>query len=174
MTTLHICLTGAESTGKTTAGQAVAAATGAAYLAEYGREHAMRRGTDFPLPVLRTIAAIHAERRRRLLAARPAVLIEDTDVVTTAAWAVMLHGRRDRALSAMVSPARHHLLFLPTTPWQADGTRAFGGDARARFHAAIVAELAMRRITPILIDGPLAHRPARLRAVLDRLATAAP
>jgi nicotinamide riboside kinase len=174
MTTLHICLTGAESTGKTTAGQAVAAATGAAYLAEYGREHAMRWGTDFPLPVLRTIAAIHAQRRRRLLAARPAVLIEDTDVVTTAAWAVMLHGRRDPALSAMPSPARHHLLFLPTTRWQADGTRAFGGKARDRFHAAILAELAARAITPILIDGPASARPAAVRTVLDRLAAGAP
>jgi nicotinamide riboside kinase len=172
--TLHICLTGAESTGKTTAGRAAARAGGAAFLPEYGREHAELWGTQFPAPVLHIIARIHAERRRRLLAARPAVLIEDTDVVTTAAWAVMLHGQRDRTLSAMPSPARHHLLFLPDVPWRDDGTRAFSGAARRRFHDAILAELALRRITPIIIEGPLAKRPATLRAVLDRLAAAAP
>lgn len=155
---IRICLTGVESTGKTWASVPLAQRFGGVVLPEFGREWAETVGNDYGTPQLRAIAAIHAARRARLIAAGPRVIIEDTDVVMTQAWHVMLHGHRDPVLAAMPADADAYLLFSPDVPWLADGTRAFGGSERARFHAVVQAELAARGITPILINGPWRQR----------------
>ena len=103
---LHVCFTGVESTGKTRLAERLSRRLGGVLMPEYGREYAETTGTDFTPDVLRTIARIHAERRHRLQTARPHLLIEETDVVMTAAWFRMLHGHRDPVLSAMPAVAR--------------------------------------------------------------------
>jgi len=155
---LHICLTGVESTGKTMLAEQLCASLGGLLMREYGREYAETIGTDFTPAALRSIAATHAQRRAALLATGPALLIEDTDIVTTAAWFRMLHGHRDPELSATPTAADLHLLFAPDTPWVADGTRQFVGTYRDRFHAIISDELAQRGIAPALISGNWAQR----------------
>lgn len=171
--TLHICLLGVESTGKTTLGERVARRLNATFLPEYGREHAETIGTDFTPEALRDIARIHEQRRTRLLAANPALLIEDTDVVMTSAWYTMLHGGRDPVLSAMPAGADLYLLFAPDTPWVADGTRQFVGRDRLAFGRIIMAEITARGLTPIIISGDWdQRREALLAAITARLDTA--
>jgi NadR type nicotinamide-nucleotide adenylyltransferase len=173
--TLHVCLLGVESTGKTTLGRRVARQLGGRFLREYGREYAETIGTEFSAVALRTIARIHTARRQRLLATRPRLLIEDTDVVMTAAWFRMLNGRADPVLSAMPATADVYLLFAPDTPWVDDGTRRFVGPERAAFARAIDAELAARGITPVLIGGDWPKREAALVAAISaRLDSAGP
>ncbi len=162
----HICFTGVESTGKTSLAQQLAIDHGAALMPEYGRNYAETIGTDFTPDALRHIAAEHARRRAALLASGPALLIEDTDIVTTAAWFRMLHGTRDPWLSAQPSPAQLHLLFAPDTPWVADGTRQFTGAERERFHRVIVDELHQRGCAIRVIAGSWADRRAGAEAVL--------
>jgi NadR type nicotinamide-nucleotide adenylyltransferase len=162
----HICFTGVESTGKTRLAERLARRFGAVLMPEYGREYAETIGTDFTPDALRTIAGIHAERRLRLLATQPRLLIEDTDVVMTAAWFRMLHGHRDPALSAMAAGADLYLLFAPDTPWVADGTRQFVGRDRLAFQAAIEDELAARNIEPVLIMGNWQQREAQATAAI--------
>jgi len=163
---LHVCFTGVESTGKTRLAERLSRRLSGVLMPEYGREYAETTGTDFTPDVLRTIARIHAERRHRLLASRPRLLIEDTDVVMTAAWFRMLHGHRDPALSAMPAGADVYLLFAPDTPWVADGTRQFVGRDRLMFQAAIEDEMAARNIEPVLIMGNWQHREAQATAAL--------
>jgi NadR type nicotinamide-nucleotide adenylyltransferase len=165
--TLHICLLGVESTGKTTLGQKVARRLGGHFLPEYGREFAETIGTEFSAFALRSIARIHEQRRRRLLATQPRLLVEDTDVVMTAAWFRMLNGHADPVLSAMPAPADVHLLFAPDTPWVDDGTRRFVGPDREAFARAIDAELAARGIVPVLIGGNWPEREAALAAAIS-------
>ena len=98
--------------------------------------------------------------------ARPHLLIEDTDVVMTAAWFRMLHGHRDPVLSAMPAVAELYLLFAPDTPWVADGTRQFVGRDRLMFQAAIEDEMAARNIEPVLIMGNWLQREAQANAAL--------
>jgi nicotinamide riboside kinase len=168
--TLHICLLGVESTGKTMLGERAARRLGGAFLPEYGREHAETIGTDFTAEALRTIARIHEQRRARLLAAKPALLIEDTDVVMTSAWFTMLHGGRDPVLSAMAAAADLYLLFAPDTPWVADGTRQFVGRDRLAFARIIVGEITARGLSPIIISGDWETRRAALHdAITTRL-----
>lgn len=166
--TVHVCFTGVESTGKTRLAERLARRLDAVLMPEYGREHAETIGTDFNPDVLRSIARIHAERRDRLLATRPPILIEDTDVVMTAAWFRMLHGHRDPYLSSLPAPADLHLLFAPDTPWVADGTRQFVGRDRLAFQAVIEDELALRHIEPVLIMGSWQQREAQVLAAITR------
>lgn len=175
---LHVCFLGVESTGKSTLAQQLAQQFGAVILPEYGREYAETIGTDFTPDALRIIARIHAARLGRLRAACPQLLIEDTDVVITAAWFRMLHGRRDPALSAMPARADLHLLFAPDTPWVADGTRQFTGADRLKFHVIIENELAVRGIGAVMIGGNWQQRRARTAAAithrLDKAAASTP
>lgn len=174
MSTVHICFAGVESTGKTRLAERLAGRLGAVLMPEYGREYAETIGTDFTPETLRLIARIHAERRERLLAARPRLLIEDTDVVMTAAWFRMLHGRRDPELSAMSGAAQQYLLFAPDTPWVADGTRQFVGRDRLRFQTAIEDELAARNIEAVLIMGNWQQRQAQVQAAITQLLDSRP
>lgn len=163
---LHICFTGVESTGKTMLARQLCDTLGGVLMPEYGRDYAETIGTDFTPAALRCIAVTHARQRAALLMAQPALLIEDTDIVTTAAWFRMLHGHRDPELSAMPAVADLHLLFAPDTPWVADGTRQFTGPERQRFHAIISDELMQRGIAPMPISGNWAQRRATAQAAI--------
>ncbi|WP_156257237.1 AAA family ATPase [Sandarakinorhabdus oryzae] len=165
---VHVCFAGVESTGKTRLAERLARRMGAALMPEYGREYAETIGTDFTAEALRSIARTHEQRRQVLLATRPRLLIEDTDVVMTAAWFRMLHGRRDPELSAMAANADLYLLFAPDTPWVADGTRQFVGRDRLQFQAIIEDELASRDIEPVLIMGSWQQRERQATAAITR------
>lgn len=154
----RVCLTGVESTGKSTLAPILAAHFGGVVLPEYDREWAEARGTDFTREALREIARGHLQARAALEAGNPALIIEDTDIVMTSAWSHMLHGSRDPILSAIPANADRYLLFAPDTPWIDDGTRQFGGAARAKFHSLIVSEFATRKIVPLPIAGDWAQR----------------
>jgi NadR type nicotinamide-nucleotide adenylyltransferase len=156
--TYRICLTGVESTGKSTLAPKLAARFDGVVMPEYGRSWAETLGTDFTRQALRDIAIGHLAARAELEAEKPALIIEDTDIIMTSAWSRMLHGRRDPVLTAIPASADLYLLFAPDTPWIDDGTRQFGGERRARFHAIIVQEFALRQITPVIIGGDWASR----------------
>ncbi|GGE04201.1 hypothetical protein GCM10011529_08210 [Polymorphobacter glacialis] len=167
---IRICLTGVESTGKSTLSWELAKHFGAGgagagdsqrvavVMTELGRSWAELHGTDFNIAALREIAAGHIVARDELIATGPDLLIEDTDIVMTSAWAQMLHGTRDPLLTAVPATANLYLLFAPDTPWIDDGTRMFAGPKRARFHAIVADELALRGIRPVNISGPWQQR----------------
>jgi len=167
---LHVCFLGVESTGKSTLAAQLAQALDAVVLPEYGREYAETIGTDFTAHALRHIAREHAARLAALRKARPPLLIEDTDVVMTAAWFRMLHGHRDPEISAIPALADLHLLFAPDTPWVDDGTRQFVGQDRLTFQNMIKDELAARGLDAVLIAGDWQQRrTAVLHAITRRL-----
>lgn len=167
----RVCLTGVESTGKSTLAPILAARFGGVVMSEYGRTWAETHGTDFTRDALRAIAAGHLLARASLEAGNPALIIEDTDIVMTSAWSHMLHGSRDPVLSAIPADADLYLLFAPDTPWVNDGTRQFGGEARARFNDLIVQEFAIRNLNPLPISGDWAARRTAAQAAIDTLLT---
>jgi NadR type nicotinamide-nucleotide adenylyltransferase len=156
---IRVCLTGAESTGKTMLAPRLASRFGGVVVEEYGRIYAERHGTDFAPRDLHRIAEGHIAARQMAEAARPPLIVEDTDIVVTCAWAEMLFGAPDPMLEAVAATADLYLLFSPDVPWIDDGTRLFGSaDRRARFHALIVAGLARRGIDPLAIGGTWEQR----------------
>ncbi len=167
--TRRIVLTGVECTGKSTLAPLLAADFGGVVMPEYGRSWAEVHGTDFTIAALRDIAAGHMLASQALAAENPTVIIEDTDIIMTSAWAIMLHGRRDPLLSAIPATGDLYLLFRPDTPWINDGTRMFGGDKRTRFHNVVRDEMNIRQITPVIIEGGWAARHTSAKAAIDRL-----
>ena len=164
--TRRICLTGVESTGKSTLAPILAARFGGVVMPEYGRRWAEANGVDFTLEALRRVAAGHVAERIEIAAGNPALIVEDTDIVMTSAWARMLHGDRDPVLLSIAADADAYLLFAADTPWIDDGTRQFGGTDRQRFDAIIQAELAARGIVPVPITGDWAMREAAAAAAI--------
>jgi len=162
---IRVCLHGAESTGKSVLAQKL----GLPWVPEYGREYAETHGTNFTLADLLAIAAGQDAAMRAAAAAKPPVLLLDTDPLMTAAWAELLFGQVPPALLAY-EKAEHYLLFAPDTPWVADGTRFFGTpELRARFadtaeHMLILAGVPFTRIA-----GDWGEREAAARAVLQNL-----
>ena len=167
--TKRVCLTGVESTGKSALAPKLAARFGGVVMPEYGRTWAETHGLDFTPAALHAIAAGHLAARARVVATRPGLIIEDTDIVMTSAWARMLHGVRDPVLSAIPATANLYLLFARDTPWIDDGTRQFGGRERVRFDAIIREELATRKITPVMVGGDWMAREAAAEAAISKL-----
>lgn len=170
--TFRVCLCGAESTGKSTLAPRLAAQFGGIVVREYGRTWAEANGTEFRRQDLRTIADGQIATRLGAEMSGPRMIVEDTDIVMTSVWSTMLFGSPDAELADIPATGDMYLLFEPDTVWVDDGTRLFGGAARQRFHDAIVAELADRCITPVIIGGDwdarLAAAVAAVGAVIDR------
>ncbi len=140
---IRICFHGAESTGKSTLAEKLAARFGCPVVPEYGRTYAETHGIDFDMADLLEIARGQGRMISKAAAARPPLLLIDTDALMTAAWAEMLFGAVPAELF-WYRKAELYLLFSPDVPWLADGTRLFGSAAeRARF--ATVAEDVLRR-----------------------------
>ncbi len=166
---IRLCFHGAESTGKSTLINKLAAELGLPFVPEYGREWAETKGTDFTPEALLEIAAGQDAAMRAAAASNPLLLLLDTDPLMTAAWYAMLHGEVPPALLAY-DKAEHYLLFDPDVPWVADGTRFFGtAEARARF-AALAEEMLVRAGVPFTrIGGTWAEREPQVRDMIRRL-----
>lgn len=167
MTIPRVCLTGVESTGKSTLAPKLAAHFAGVVMPEFGRAHAELFGTNFSPAVLMAIAQGHRVGLAAIEAMHPALIIEDTDIITTAAWARMLHGP-DPELAQLPATAGLYLLFAPDVPFVADGTRQFDGGERQRFHTMIEAEFFERLIAPVLIEGDFAARECQAIAAIER------
>ncbi len=159
---IRVCFHGAESTGKS----ALAERLGFPWVPEYGRSYCEGRGTDLVMADLLAIAEGQDAAMRLAAAARPEVLVLDTDPLMTAAWAQMLFGEIPPELLAY-DKAELYLLFEPDVPWIEDGTRFFGCQAeRARFAAIAEATLNSAHVPLTRIFGDWAAREAQVRAAI--------
>ncbi|MDZ3832363.1 MAG: ATP-binding protein [Sphingopyxis sp.] len=152
--TRHICLHGAESTGKSTLAPQLAARLGAVVVPEYGRLYCEANGTDLDRGDLLAIAEGHLAATNAALARAPAWLVSDTDPLMTQAWAIMLLGRRLPEIDAWDGAADLYLVPALDLPWQEDGTRLFGSEAdRRRFMEVAIAELDRRALPWAWVEG---------------------
>jgi nicotinamide riboside kinase len=165
---LRVVLSGVESVGKSVLAGALAERFGGVLVPEFGRTYT--EGLDRPLTLAdhHAIAARHREAAARAAAGKPRLLIEDTDIVMTTAWATMLFGGRDAALAALPSEGDLHLWLKADVPFVADPVRMFGGpDARGAFEAVIGREFRERGIGAIPISGTWDKRTARAMALVE-------
>jgi NadR type nicotinamide-nucleotide adenylyltransferase len=162
---IRVCLHGAESTGKST----LAARLGYPVVPEFGRTYCEEHGTDLTMTDLLAIAAGQDAAMRAAAAARPPVLVLDTDPLMTAAWAQMLFGEVPPALLTY-EKAEHYLLFTADVPWLDDGTRFFGSSrARAEFARIARDMLDRAKVAYDVVSGDWQAREAQVRAVIARL-----
>lgn len=150
----HICLHGAESTGKSTLAPRLAARLGGMTVPEFGRTYCEAHGTSLDADDLQAIFRGHIAATRVAQALRPAWLISDTDPLMTQAWAVMLLGERLPQIDAWDEVADLYLVPAMDLPWEEDGTRLFGSDlARRQFMDAAIGELERRKLRWAWVEG---------------------
>jgi len=178
-TILRVVLIGAESVGKTTLCEQLAAHYATAWVAEYGREHWERKiaAQDVPgeIPAWTGDEFIHIaeeQQRRENEAATRAnrVLICDTNAFATATWFERYAGMRNAQVDAIGARDIVDLYLIPSpdVPFVQDGVRD-GEKIRDWMHTRFL-ELICADGTPlVLITGPYDTRLAQATAAIDRL-----
>jgi nicotinamide riboside kinase len=167
---LRVVLSGVESVGKSRLAADLARHFGGILVPEFGRTYTERLRRDLTLEDHYAIAEGHAIEADQAASADPPVLVEDTDIVMTTAWATMLFGSRDPILAARPSHADLHLLLLPDVPFVPDRVRMFGEpERRLAFHSIVVREFEARGLTPDLIGGDFPERRQRAVAGIEAL-----
>ncbi len=163
----RLVLSGVESTGKSMLSLKLARLFGGALVPEYGRTYTEALNRPLTLEDHRAIACGHRAAAARVMAARPALVVEDSDIVMTTAWASMLFGGRDAVLAGIGSPDALHLLLLPDVPFVPDSVRMFGqAEERLAFHHIVVAEYMARGLAFVPVGGDWALRGARAVAAV--------
>jgi HTH-type transcriptional repressor of NAD biosynthesis genes len=162
----RVCILGAESSGKSTLAEMLAAETGSVWAPEYGRELWELRGGDLRYDDLADIARVQIEREQSLLAKSVRWLFCDTSPLTTLFYCREMFGRSEAALDAMAERAYDHtLLCLPDFGLVQDGTRR-NAEFQAKQHAWYVRELERRAVPYTLVGGSPA---GRIKQVVDLL-----
>jgi NadR type nicotinamide-nucleotide adenylyltransferase len=163
---IRVCFHGAESTGKSTLAEQLAAEFSCPLLAEYGRTYAETVSTEFTMEALLTIARAQDRSMRAATASHPALALLDTDPLMTAAWSQMLFNHIPDEL-LRYEKAELYLLFAPDVPWIFDGTRFFGLE-EARMEFSKIAEDLLRQagVSYRTISGDWAAREALAREAI--------
>lgn len=153
-----VCITGPESTGKTTLCQALARRFGVPWLAEYAREHLTGCGsgagasgaTSYDRATVATIAREQWRRERALLARTESPVVLDTDLAVLFVWWQEKYGPVPRWIDhAWAGQApRLYLLCRPDIGWRPDPLRESPRDLDRLF--AIYRDLLTERGLPFV------------------------
>ena len=168
---------GAESTGKSTLAQAMAAAMGTAFVPEYGRTHYESRGGELDLDDYVTIA--HTQREMEEDAARRAkrFVFVDTNAITTMFFSHYYNRDSRPELQSLADACagryRHVFVCDDDIPFEQDGWRDEPA-WRARMQGMVLHDLAVRRIPYTVVSGPLEARVQAVTAALRGAAVAPP
>ena len=133
-----VCLIGPESTGKTE----LAKALGYPWTPEFARDYAEKKNGRLTYADVEPIA--HGQMDVEALGPGPeALVIKDTDLVSTVVYSRFYYGRCPDWIvdEARKRKADLYLLMDTDVPWKADAARDAGGDAREdlfdRFRATL-------------------------------------
>ena len=164
----RIAILGAESTGKSTLAQALAARHGTVWVPEYLREFVdteqrVPREDDQP-----GIARTQLAREQAMLPRARRFLFCDTTPLLTAVYSRIYWGRVPDALLALEAAHDYDLTLVAgiDLPWVPDGLQRESEAVRERVHACLLAALAQRGIPFTLLSGDLAQRVGRVEELL--------
>jgi NadR type nicotinamide-nucleotide adenylyltransferase len=164
----RIAILGAESTGKSTLAEALAARHGTVWVPEYLREFVdtERRvpREDDQLAIARTQLA-----REHTMAARARRwLFCDTTPLMTAVYSRIYWGRVPPALLALEAAHDYALTVVaaPDLPWVPDGLQRESEAVRMRVHAQLLAVLGERGVPFVMVEGTLDARVAQVEPLL--------
>ena len=180
---LRIVFTGSESTGKTTLAAAVGRHYGVDVVPEFVRRFAEEKGGTIEFSDHGAIArgqialedeflerAMHTRPGRPAPPALPALLIQDTDLLSTVVYCRHYFGRCPPWIEETAARRRPDLYLLCDTdvPWVADGIRDRGHmrDEMQRLFEAAVDASETRRAT---VSGTHQDRVVRAVEIIDRL-----
>jgi len=172
---IRIVFTGSESTGKSTLAVAVANHYGVEVVPEFVRAFAEQRGGGIEFsdhgPIARGQMALEDEYiARASVSARPALLIQDTDLLSTVVYCQHYFGRCPEWIEEEARARRPDLYLLCGTdvPWIADGVRD-RGHRREEMQELFVAAVGASQAANASISGTPDVRLARATDIIDQL-----
>lgn len=126
---LIICVTGPESTGKTTLASALAAEYGLPLVSEAARDYLQGR-MPYDRADLLAIAELQLAAEARALASGAPAVLADTDLMVIQIWWQEKFGELDVRISEglQARSARRYLLTRPDIPWYPDPLRESPND----------------------------------------------
>lgn len=144
MPTRRVVVTGPESTGKTTLASALGAHFGAPWVPEGARRFVDTVNTPLSAATVEPIARLAMQLDDDANRDAPALLILDTDLVSTTVYARHYYGAVPAWIVAEARKRRGdlYLLCLPDLPWEPDGVRdrpAARGALLGEFREALTA-----------------------------------
>lgn len=167
--TQHVVLIGPECSGKTTLAAALAERFAAPWVPEAARRFVETDPTPLSAATVEPIARLGIALDDAARAPGPALLIHDTDLVSTVVYARHYYG----ACPAWIVDEAHsrradlYLLCLPDLPWESDGVRD-QPNARHALFAKFRAALEETGAAYTVIGGQGPERLAAAEAALRR------
>lgn len=159
--------TGAESSGKTTLARELSATLGATLVLEASRDYLNEQlhgnaNWRYGEADLLAIAQLQYQHEQNALAASPAYLVCDTDLLVIVIWSEVRYGRCASALrhlfeQSLLAHPRRYLLCDPGIPWQYDPLRENPHD-RDVLHARYQQHLQQLALDWRLVHGSRTQR----------------
>jgi len=124
----RVVLTGSESTGKTTLARQLASHFEADFVPEFVRDFAARKGAPIDFADHGAIARGQMALEDEHMAAAPALIIQDTDLLSTVVYCDHYFGRCPEWIAETAAERRPDLYLLCEidVPWVHDGIRDRG------------------------------------------------
>jgi NadR type nicotinamide-nucleotide adenylyltransferase len=175
----RVVLIGSESTGKTTLAQRLAEHYGVKWVPEFVREYAAGKGgaLDFSDhgPIAQGQIALEDQFRAAAAAGDDNLLIEDTDLLSTAVYCMHYYGRCPAWLQEAARERRPDLYLLLDIdlPWSPDPQRD-RGHMRPEMHALFRDAVERSGVPYVLVSGDAEHRFAAAHHAIDNLLNACP
>ncbi|MEM1096274.1 MAG: ATP-binding protein [Bacteroidota bacterium] len=156
----RIVATGAESTGKTTLVQALAAHYGAPWVAEYARTYAETVDHALTAADVEPIARGHIAQAEAAAQEASALLLFDTDLLSTVIYSRHLYGACPAWIetAARERAADLYLLCAPDIPWKPDPGQRESPEARAALQPQFEALLREWQLPHANVSGSLDER----------------
>jgi NadR type nicotinamide-nucleotide adenylyltransferase len=164
----RIAILGAESSGKSTLAEALAAQYGTVWVPEYLREFVDRRARVPFESDQYQIARTQREREDAAAARAKRFLFCDTTPLMTALYSRQYWGRVDPQLARLDSSHAYAWTFVtaPDCPWEPDGLQRESEEVRQRVHRMLLETLGARGIDHVLLAGSLAQRLRQVEGLL--------
>lgn len=143
----RIVVTGAESSGKTTLTQFLAARLQIPYALEYARLYLETHGARYDYDIVHDIARGHLSYQKQQVAVESAWGIYDTDLLNFVIWCEVAFGDCEPWLRDAVAAEQHHVYLIcrPDLPWEYDPLREYPESREELFEKHLAAVKATGR-----------------------------
>jgi len=167
----RVVVTGSECTGKTTLAKALAEHYGTAWVPEYARQFVLEKGAEPDHTDVDAIARGQIDLEDTVAAGVSDLLIQDTDLLSTAVYSRHYYGDCPIWIEEAVSQRAPDLYLLAgiDVPWVSDGDQRDRGDRREEMQDLFRQALVSNEVEFVEIHGLIERRLIESIAAIDLL-----